>query len=228
MKPEFKERYRERYACLGGIEKVLQDYKDGKLTLKAISVRVKVSKTSVSNNLKAVFGVDAFEKIRALRQHGASKGRRIEAINSGGSADMTYYEAMACLKAGKIIRKGFLSTVDTVVELALPVTSEPSRVWFSSYTLSKIEGSNGSVRIRYAEPVKGTAEYKINRYRFKISQAVAHEVTAVIFCIRAKGRDSYYRFPAKQLAEIQSLNLKFDKHNKSKYSGFVVKVEDSK
>ena len=224
MKSDFK----ERYACLGGIEKVLQGYKNGTLKIEAISEKVKVSKTSVRNNLKAVFGVDALEKARSARQQGASMVRRVEDINGGDSADMAYDEAMACMRDGRIKRKGFLGTVETVVELARPVTGKPSRVWFGSHALCKIEGNNGSVRIRYATPEQDSAEYKINRYRFKITESLAREITAAIFCIRAKGRDSYYRFPVKFLEEIQSLNLKFDKHNQSKYSSFLVRVEDSK
>jgi hypothetical protein len=223
-----KEDIKQRYASLGGIKKVLDAYKAGTLTLTAVGQRVHVSSTSVTNNLRSVFGIDAIEKAHEARHHTVSKNKRIHDISAGDRANLTYDEAIAWLNSGEIERKGFLVALETLVELARPITGKPSRLWLVSHALSKIEGDKGSVRIRYAEPAKDSAEYKINRYRFKVVPRLTHERTAVIFCIKARGRSSYYLFPSKSLAKIQSLNLKFDKHDNSKHARFLVKVEDSK
>lgn len=218
----------ERYACFGGIEKALECYKDGSQTLTAISRRVKVSKTSVSNNLKSIFGVDAFEEARGARLRSASKNKRIRDINTGRSAELTYDEAMGCLDSGEIAQAGFLGAAKTVVQLAKPVTGSPLRTWFHTNAICKIEGKKGIVIVRYAEPSEASKEYKIHRYRFKITPQMLQKADGLIFCMMVNTCRSYYIFTTKQLEGIQSLNLKFDQFDNSKYSRFLVKVEDVK
>jgi len=48
---------------------------------------------------------------------------------------------------------------------------------------------------------------------------------AGLFCIKNEKSVSYYILPSKELSSIQSLNLKFDKHQNSKYADFLVKVD---
>lgn len=220
-----KDALEKRYAPFGGIKRVFDAYKAGEITLTEISKKVCVSKTSVSNNLMAVFGVDALKNARAVRRNARGKEKNVQNINAGASAEMTYAEAVACLERGTIDRRGPVGVFDTLIEISSSVIGKPKRVWFSSHSLFKIEGDNGSVRIRYAEPVKESAEYKIDRYRFKITPTPKDKVTAMIFCVNVGGRSSFYLFPFEELTKLKSLNLKFNKHEKSKYAKFLVKVE---
>ena len=88
----------------------------------------------------------------------------------------------------------------------------------------RIEGLEGTAMIRYAEPSENNTEYKMNCYRFKITPTKVKNAKIFLFCLVTDCRISYYIFPSQELANIQSLNLKFDKYEKSKYAPFLEKV----
>lgn len=223
-----EETKKKRYAPLGGIEKVLASYRTGDITFTEIGERVGRSKTSVCNDLRFVFGSKAVDQAKNERRQAISKTKKLNDMNKGGAAKMSYSEAVACLKSEEIKRKGFLSNFETIVQLAQSVTGKPETIKFGWHSIREIEGKEGNIKIRYGEPKKISLEYKIDRYRFKITRGLAKNVNAIMFCVKAKGKISYYVFPPDKLAKIQSLNLKFDKHEKSKYADFLERVEIQK
>jgi len=223
-----KETMKTRYAPLGGIEKVLASYKRGDFSLAEIGERIGISKTSVCNDFRYVFGAEGVEEAQKERKQAASKKSAITALKNGKPAKMSYSETVACLKSGEIERKGFLSIFETVVQLARSVTGIPDVIRFGLNSIREIEGKEGIVKIRYGEPKKKLAEYRIDRYRFKITPGMAKNVDALIFCLKGKGKFLYYVFPPEKVAKIKSLNLKFDKQEKSKYAAFLAKVEPQK
>lgn len=215
----------DRYSPFGGLDKVFEDYKNGLFTLEDISQKVHISKTSVSNDLKSVFGTDALENARATRRRAASLEKRLNDINAGKGAELEYDEALAHFKNGDLKRQGFLPAFETMIQLAQPHTGKPSLVWFHGHGLCKVQGSKGCVKVRCAVSKKATQEHKIHRYRFKITPAQMKDFDAVIFCILDNDTASYYLFPAEDLNEIQSLNLKFRDYENTKYAGNLAKVE---
>ena len=218
-----KPNLQERYAPVGGLDNVLAAYRVGEISLSDVSRKVGVSRTSVENNLKSVFGVDVFEEVIAERRNRINQERRANLIGIGKKVNMLYEKAASYLADGK------LATFKTIVRLASPVTGEPERVWFDSRGVCQIKGAKGIVKIRYAEPKESSAEYKIDRYRFNVTGGTMKEADAIIFCLKARGQRSYYVFPSGELVKIRSLNLKFDKHEKkSKYAAFLIKVEPQK
>lgn len=215
-----------RYAPFGGIEKVFESYKKGSLTLEDISRKARVSKTSVSNDLRNTYGVDALEQARSDRRRVSSLEKRITDINKGAGAELEYDEAKRHLENGDIKSTGFLALFSQIIDLAKPYTGKPSVVWFSGQSICKIQGAKGCVKVRSAIPSPKSKEYQINRYRFKVTPAQMDDFDACIFCIRDGGKVSIYSFPANEINKIQSLNLKFKEHENTKYSGFLAKVED--
>lgn len=226
MENKMETKLQKRYAYFRGIEKVFEDYKLGKISLIGIGRKVMVSSTSVANDIKNAFGVDAFEKANAERRKILSQKKRIIAINEGKTADLTYADAKILLENGEIKRQGFLCVFETIVEISRSTTGTPKRILFGLNGIWKIEGPKGKVTIRFGKPNKRFREYKINRHRFKITPAQSKETEGTVFCIKDGNCYSYYYFPASELLKIQSLNLKFAKHHeKFKYSKFLVKVE---
>ena len=214
-----------KYASLGGIEKAFDLYISGKMTVSAISEKVNLSKASISNHFIAYFGIDAVESGRGQLWKAAKKKKRISDILSGKSVKLTYEEAIDCLMNKEIKQQGYLPLFETVVKISQKFVGKPARVWFGDFALTRIDGNKGSVKIRYAEPIKETAEYAIDRYRFKITPSQFKSFDAGLFCIRNGLSISYYLFPSKELLTIQSLNLKFDNHQTSKYANFLVKMD---
>lgn len=214
-----------RYTPFGGIEKVFELYKRGSITLSEVSDRVKVSKTTVSNDLKKVYGIDALEKARAMLKQASSLESRIKNINEGKAAELEYDQAILYLENGTLETNRCLNSLKTMAEIAEPFLGEPSLVWFTSRTICKIKGSKGCVKIRCANPKENTVEYKNSRYRFKIIPGHMKDYDAAVFCIFSNLASSFYLFPIHKLNSIQSLNLNFDDYGKSKYVDFLKRVE---
>lgn len=219
---------KKRYNHLGGIGKVLSAFRSGQVTLTEISEQVGVSKTTVSNDLKTAFGSTAFKSARNERRYNLEENRIIARLNKGKNIELLYDDVLTHLNAGKIGCKYEIKRFKKIIILSTPYTGKPSRVCFYERRVTSVCGINGIVKIRYAEPTDTRAEYKINRYRFKITPARGKGAKATIFCLNANNILSYYVIPSENLANIKSLNLKFDEHGKSKYAKFLDKVESTK
>jgi hypothetical protein len=219
-----KEELEKRYAPFGGINGVLEAYKAGEITLTVVSEKVGLSKTNVSDNLKAAFGLNVLEDAKSVRRSAIIRKKELQNIKAGENVEMAYADAVAYLESGEIPQKGFLKLYKTILKISIPVTGKPKRVWLSSHGLYKIEGVHGIVKIRYAEPLAGSNEYRLDRRRFKIISSPKIKIDAYIFCIKAGKCWSFYRFPSNKL-KVQSLNLKFAHHENSKYAAFLLKVE---
>lgn len=215
----------KRYALFGGIDNILAAYSAGKITLVEVGAKVGFSGTTVSNDLIAAFGKDSIQKARSERESTIRKNRWIKTINSGQTLKLAYNTAAAYLSDGTLKQKEHSAEFKTIISLAETATGKPAWIWFSANKICRMDGLKGTVIIRYAEPKEDKAEYRIDRYRFKITPAQVKGVKAFLFCLTAARRISYYIFPSAKLAKIQSLNLKFDKHENSKYAPFLAKVE---
>jgi hypothetical protein len=203
----------------------LEAYKKGLLTLDSISQKVNISKTSVSNDLRNTYGMDALEQARNDRRKAVSLERRINAINAGLGAELQYDEAVIHLKNGNIQSAGFLELFHKIIGLAQKYTGSPQVVWFKNKAICKVQGDAGCVKIRSGVTNPKSKEHSINRYRFKITLGNMADFNACIFCIRNDKAVSIYCFPSQEISQIQSLNLKFKEHENTKYSDFLESVE---
>jgi len=226
MASKTEKRLNSRYQPLGGIDKALSDYKAGEITMRAIGYKVGVSRTTVENDWAAFLGNDKLEKAKAERQHNVNLRSKIRNINEGREAVLGYDEALSSLGNGTIKQSKFLSEYKKIFELARRIILKPSKVIISSYCVRSIQGKEGSVKIKYAEPNEKLAEYKAHRYRFKILKSTTVKAKAIIFCLKANSKISYYVFPAEELVGIQSLNLQFDRYDTSKYAVNLKSVEN--
>lgn len=210
----------------GGIDKVLSDFKTGKITLHDIANMIGVSRASASSELMSVFGSDKFKEALSERRLVISLRKIIQDINEGGSAILPYNEALSLLEDGAIKQIKVLRVYKTIFELARPIIGKPTQIIFAtSHRIRSIQGMNGNVKISYAEPNENLAEYKKNFYRFKIYPRLLDKAKAIIFCLNVNNKCSYYIFPYKDLLNIQSLNLKFDNHDRSKFVANLARIE---
>lgn len=221
-----KQAYIDRYQYLGGIEKVFQDFKDGIFTITDISKKTGVSTTSVSNNFVAVFGTCTVNAARKEHRAARKKASSLTKLNAGHNSDLSYAEYLNCLSSGDLKSVFFSTKIKTIIDIARSAIGEPLHIWASFHRPIKIKGKNGVIRIRYATPQKNAAEYKINRYRFKLTPELTQGVNYFIFVITTNKTESYYLIPSDHLNKIQSLNLKFNEHSNSKHASFLVKVEN--
>jgi hypothetical protein len=219
-------RYKNRYNIFGGIDKVLTAFKAGEITLRSVGHELGLSITTIDNDLKTFLGTDNFKKAKSERRRVCSIRKRIHDINEGGHAILTYSEALFYLENGSIKQIKSISLYKTIFRLVRPIIGKPHLIYFSaSHRIGKIQGPKSSVKIRYAEPNENMAEYKSDLYRFKITPNMLIEAKQIIFCLKVNNKISYYLFPVDTLKNIQSLNLKFDNHDNSKYATNLVKVE---
>ena len=112
----------------GGIDKVLSDFKTGKITLHDIANMIGVSRASASSELMSVFGSDKFKEALSERRLVISLRKIIQDINEGGSAILPYNEALSLLEDGAIKQIKVLRVYKTIFELGPSLSPEPSRV----------------------------------------------------------------------------------------------------
>lgn len=202
-----------RYLAFGDLEKVRERFAMGELTLTDLADWAKVSKETVRNDLKKLYGEDWYKA--AIR--GRQEMNRLQKPPFGGR-DLSAEEAIKALTSDGCPCSDAEAKAGVAAINALVATRKVTAFRMGARGVSGAKTTKGwaAVRLFVADP--SLKEFRMGLYRMRPTKGKS-EAGLAIYGIMFEGQIIIYVLAEREIKDIASLNLRFDHiSRKSKYS----------
>jgi hypothetical protein len=204
-------RNNRRYNSLGGLSKVIRNYKDGMVGLRTIARTANCSPETVRNDFKKYLGVEDYSSL--INKKASTLKKRQFSSQTAQDLLKEQFSSAPENKAQRISALIFLLKEAEKAEVPLIITINSQRS--PRFSLA----NNQPVKVNIAIPgiTHNQREHHLGLHKFDVDSSIT-KYPFVIYIIHTSNRNVCYIFSTLKIRELQTITLRFDwMEKKSRY-----------